>query len=349
MEKFEYRAVIKYLIKKNFTPKQIKQELDLVYGDSAPCFKTVLNWADRFKAGQESIEDDPNIGRPNTALTEENVELVKNIVLSDRRLKVKEIIAQSSLSCGTVFTILHDHLNMKKISARFVPKLLSAIQQKERKETCELFLQLHGANKNDFLERIVTGDETMVLYHDPTTKKESMEWRRPDENRPIKAKVAGSKKKIMASIFWDCEGILLIDSKEPNTTVNAAYYASLLHKLRDAIKEKRRGKLSKNILLLHDNAPVHKAQVAQAAIRECGFTEIDPPPYSPDLAPSDFFLFKNLKKELRGKKFQNDEDLKSAVIDHFENKDSNYFLTSMKALFARCEKCISVNGSYIEK
>ena len=174
---------------------------------------------------------------------------------------------------------------------------------------------MHGANKNDFLERIVTGDETMVLYHDPTTKKESMEWRRPDENRPIKAKVAGSKKKIMASIFWDCEGILLIDSKEPNTTVNAAYYASLLHKLRDAIKEKRRGKLSKNILLLHDNAPVHKAQVAQAAIRECGFTEIDHPPYSPDLAPSDFFLFKNLKKELRGKKFQNDEDLKSAVIE----------------------------------
>ena len=147
----------------------------------------------------------------------------------------------------------------------------------------------------------MTGDETMVLYHDPTTKKESMEWRRPDENRPIKAKVAASRKKVMASVFWDCEGILMVDFKERNTTVNGIYYASLMHQLREVIKEKRRGKLSRGILLLHDNAPVHKAQVEQAAIKECGFTGIDYSPYSPDLAPSDYFLFKNLKNNCEEK------------------------------------------------
>jgi len=49
------------------------------------------------------------------------------------------------------------------------------------KKTCELFLQLYGGNKKDFLERIVSEYETMVLYHDPTIKKKAMEWRWPDE------------------------------------------------------------------------------------------------------------------------------------------------------------------------
>jgi len=93
-----------------------------------------------------------------------------------------------------------------------------------------------------------------------------MEWRKPDEAPPRKAKVTQSAKKIVA--FWDCRGILLIDFKERNTTVNAAYYASLLHKLRDAIKEKRPGMLISGARLLHDNAPVHTAAVAKAAVKE---------------------------------------------------------------------------------
>jgi len=83
----------------------------------------------------------------------------------------------------------------------------------------------------------------MVLYCDPLSKRELMEWCKPGEAPLRKAKVTHSAKKIMATIFWDCRGILLIDFKERNTTVNTAYYASLLHKLCDTIKEKRRGML----------------------------------------------------------------------------------------------------------
>ena len=119
MDKLEYRAVIKHFFKKGFTTKQIKEELDLVHGDSAPCFATVHNWVRRFKAGQESLEDDPDVGRPKTAVTDESINLVEKIVLSDRRLKVKEIAEVSGLSYGTIFNILHDHLNMRKINERW--------------------------------------------------------------------------------------------------------------------------------------------------------------------------------------------------------------------------------------
>ena len=118
----------------------------------------------------------------------------------------------------------------------------------------------------------------------------------------------------------------MIDFKERNTTVNAVYYASLLHKLCNAIKEKRQGILSHGVRLLHDNAPVHTVAVAKAAVDECGFEEIEHPPYSPDLAPSDYYLFSKLKKDLRGKKFDDDDDeVKTAVMEHFGDKEPEYF------------------------
>jgi len=116
------------------------------------------------------------------------------------------------------------------------------------------------------------------------------------EAPPRRAKVTQSTKQVMATIFWDCRGNLLIDFKERNTTLNAVYFASLLHKLHDAIKERRRGMLRRGVRLLHNNAPVHTAAVAKAAVKKCGFQEIEHPPYSPDLAPSDYYLFSKLKK-----------------------------------------------------
>ncbi|GBP78128.1 Histone-lysine N-methyltransferase SETMAR [Eumeta japonica] len=67
------------------------------------------------------------------------------------------------------------------------------------------------------------------------------------------------------------------------------------------------------MLFLQDNASVHTARVSRQALKDTGFSEIDHPPYSPDLAPSDYFLFSNLKKELRGRRFVDDNQMKMAV------------------------------------
>jgi histone-lysine N-methyltransferase SETMAR len=320
-----------------------------VYGDSSPSYSTVKEWAKQFRLGRESIEDDPRQGRPAEAVTDESIKIVKKEVLQDRRLKTKELAARCGLSKTSVLRILHERLGMNKISARWVPKLLSAVQKDQRVSCCTTFLTLCEGREKDVIESIVTGDETMVLYHDPLSKRESMEWHHPGSPRPKKAKVDKSQKKIMASIFWDCEGILLIDFKERNTTVTGEYYASLLHRLRDAIKEKRRGKLSRGVLLLHDNAPVHTSIVAKAAIEQVGFKELDHPPYSPDLAPSDYYLFSKLKSDLRGKKFKTDDDVHVAVLAHFEGKTSEYFYKGIELLLKRCNKCVAVQGDYIEK
>ena len=69
------------------------------------------------------------------------------------------------------------------------------------------------------------------------------------------------------------------------------YYPHLLRQLREQYKVKRRGKLSRGVTFHQDNAPVHKSAIAISAIYHCGFELMEHPPYSPDLAPSDFHLF----------------------------------------------------------
>lgn len=106
-----------------------------------------------------------------------------------------------------------------------------------------------------------------------------------------KYKVQKSAGKIMATIFWDTEGILLIEYMHKDSKINGAFYVKTIENLRQAIVDKRRGKLSRGIFLLHDNARPHTCSVATAAIEKAGFSVLDHPPYSPDLAPSDYFLF----------------------------------------------------------
>ena len=150
-------------------------------------------------------------------------------------------------------------------------------------------------------------------------------------------------------IFWNSEGILLIDYKDKDVSITGQYYASILDRLKEAIKEKRREKLTKGILLMHDNAPVQKSRVALAALHKVGIDILNHSPYSPDLAPSDYYLFPKMKKELRGKKFTSDKEVKDAVLAFFSDKGKTFFYEGIHKLIERSEKCIRVAGEYIEK
>ena len=127
------------------------------------------------------------------------------------------------------------------------------------------------------------------------------------------------------------------------------YYANLLDQLRTAIREKRRGKLSKGVLLQQDNARVHTCKVSMDAVERNGYELIPHPAYSPDLAPSDFFLFPNLKKDIRGLHFRSDEEVVTAAEEWVNGKDPEFFSSGLMALEHRWSKCITLEGNYIEK
>ena len=110
------------------------------------------------------------------------------------------------------------------------------------------------------------------------------------------------------------------------------YYANLLEQLRTAIREKCRRKFSKGVLLEQDNTRVHTCKVAMDAVERNGYELIPHPAYSPDLVLSDFFLFPNLKKDIRGLHFRSDEEVVTAVEEWVIGKDPDLFSSGLMAL-----------------
>jgi len=95
--------------------------------------------------------------------------------------------------------------------------------------------------------------------------------------------------------------------------------------LKDILKKKCRGKVTKGVLFLHDNAPAHLALATQKKLAYLGFQCFDHSPYSPDLAPSDYHLFPGLKKQLKGRHFSSDAEVMAAAETWLDGQPSEFF------------------------
>ena len=147
------------------------------------------------------------------------------------------------------------------------------------------------AERDGFLGRLVTGDETWVHCHQRETKKASKEWRHTSSSKPKKFRTQPSAGKVMFTLFWDERGVILEHYMPRGNSVTSATYADLPKTyLRPAIKPKQRGRLSTGVLLQHDNARPHTARSTVATIQDLSFECLPHPPYSPDLAPPVTFM-----------------------------------------------------------
>ena len=141
----------------------------------------------KFKSGFLSIHDCPWEGRSDFVVTEDSVCQVKTLVLEDRRVTVKQL-AVIKKCLGSIETILHDHLHMSKVSARWVPRLFTPNQKEQRDDSCTELIKLESKDTR-FLDRIVTMDETWIHHFDPDIKSSSMQWKMPSSPTPKKARV----------------------------------------------------------------------------------------------------------------------------------------------------------------
>lgn len=192
MSNIEFRAVIKFLTKQGKSIQTIQNEMESVYGESCPGKSMIYKWSGLFKAGRESLDDDERSGRPLEVTSQEMVKKVEDALIENGRLKLKEIAQMYNISETTSFKIIHDHLGMSKVSARWVPRMLTPHQKCYRVQCCKQFLEMCGNSPADILERIVTGDETWVHFYDPESKQESMQWHKKGGPAPKKFKVVPS-------------------------------------------------------------------------------------------------------------------------------------------------------------
>ena len=129
-------------------------------------------------------------------MTPEAIAADEAIVKENRRVTVNGIAAYLGVSHGSAHHIVHDVLQFHKMSARWVPRQLTAELKERRVDTCQELLKRFEAEGDGFLGRIVTGDETWVSYHQPETKKASKEWRHTSSPKPKKFRTQPSAGKL---------------------------------------------------------------------------------------------------------------------------------------------------------
>jgi hypothetical protein len=138
--------------------------------------------------------------------------------------------------------------------------------------------------------------------------------------------------------------LVLANHLEKGATITAKYYVALLDKLKQQLDSKRRGKLSKGILFLQDNA-AHKVAITNQKLADLHFEVLKHPTYSPDLDLSDYYPFPNLKKHLKGRKFSSTEEATSAADGWFTAQPKELFLDGLKRLEQRSHKCVELRGN----
>ena len=203
------------------------------------------------------------------------------------------------MSVGSAYSLIHDILKFSKVCARWVPKELTKGCKRKPLDDWSRHLARCREEGDNFLQTVVTGDGIWIHNYESESKLQSMQWKHPSSLVAKKFKRQPSAGKMMLTVFWESQGPILETYQERGTTVTSATYCDMLQReLKPAIRSKRRGKLSKEILLLHGNARPHTAAHTLETHKQLKWEAMEHPPYSRDLAPSDFHLFGPLKVAL---------------------------------------------------
>ena len=141
-EKDEIRAYIKARSKLGCSLKKLMTEIPTAFGPSCVSYDIVRRWKKTFESGVESIKNAPKSGRPKSASRKEIVSKIKEIIEGDARFTVRDIARKVGISLSTVLLILKKHLKVRKISARWVPHLLTDEQKRQRVKVAKKLLQM---------------------------------------------------------------------------------------------------------------------------------------------------------------------------------------------------------------
>lgn len=337
-KKEHFRHIMLFCFREGANAAETHRRICAVYGDSALDSSSVRRRFARFKAGKFDVEDEHRSGRPLVVELDEIVSLVT----ANPFLTIKEIEDVTGVSRGTVWNRLHEAGLSNKRNI-WVPHDLTDRQLERRVDACHTLLR---KNSNEpFLRRMITGDEKWILYRNVTQKKS---WVPKGSQAAVVPKPEIHQKKVMLSCWWDCKGVVFFELLPDGQTINSDVYTRQLEDLRSAIATKRPELANRyGVVFQHDNAKPHTSLRTRQKIVGFDWDVLPHPPYSPDLAPSDYHLFRSLQNSLNGLTFHRVEDIKNHLVRFFEKKDRTFWERGIFSLADRWSKVIAQNGQYI--
>ena len=326
-----------------------------MYGEAALGKTQVRHWHKTFKQGdiETSMKDLPRSGRPRSGRSNQNITLVDNQLQQDRRQSIRDVSNATGVPRATVQRIIHKDLRLRHVSSKFIPRVLTQEQKDFRVQMAQLNLDRFEEEGVSFLQCIVTGDESSLHTFEPETKVQDTQWIRPGDRRPKKALRACTRQSTMVTTFFDCNGIVHHEFLPRGGTMRSEDYCEVLARLREKIRRKRpllwhMQDSHRRFLLHHDNATPHTGILTLAALGENHMEMIPHLPYSPDLVPNDYFLYPEIKSQLRGQVFRNIAEVQAATERVMRNIPTEKFENAIKDLPVRWAKYVQAQGEYFE-
>ena len=211
--------------------------LQTAFGASCIIWALVFEWHKRFKESRESVKDHERCGSTKEVRTPELIGQ-KNFMDKDRRVSIQTIRAQFDASVETVHTIIREELKMRKICAKFVPRVLREDQKERRCHDSREKVELINSDPA-VLNALVTCDESLIYCYDPEAKRQSSQWKHAGSPRPKKARQSKSTHKHLMIPFFDSTGMIYMNWIPTGQTDNKEYYVEVLREFRKRFLRKR--------------------------------------------------------------------------------------------------------------
>ena len=191
-------------------------------------------------------------------------------------------------------------------------------------------------------------DESLIYCYDPETKRQSSQWKHAGSPRPKKARQSKSTHKLLTIHFFDSTGMIYMHWVPTGQSVNKEYFVEVLREFRKRFRQKRPALFIAGQWHFHqDNTPVHNSILVTDYLTKMGIKTIHHHPFSPDLAPCDFWLFPKLKEKLRSCHYETIKEMKEAVMKVIDMLTQEDFHGAFQKLL-EWYKCIAARGDYLE-
>lgn len=346
MENQDYRFYIKTRAILGVKAREIHEELTEAYGPKAISYTTVQRWTKAFNEGEMELEDHDRSGRPVTKMTLDNIQLVQRLIDEDPHCTYEDLEEETQLSRGTIERIVHDHLQMRKVTSRWVPHELTIENKETRVKKCRQ--NLAKINSGEWrLCDILTGDETWIYLRQLGRKAANSSWVYKGQSPGTVVRREQYEPKVLYSLFFRSNGGVFVHALDKGQKLDRYYYIE--NCLRPVIKEMRQERPKSGthgLKLLHDNAKPHSAKEVKDYLKQEGINLVPHPPYSPDLSPSDFWLIDYIKRNLEDQ--TSEKRLFDAVTNLVFSTPKEEYKKAFERWIHRMELCIKNEGEYFE-
>jgi histone-lysine N-methyltransferase SETMAR len=335
--KVEYRSLLLRHFRSGHSVGLAQRDLQELMGDEAPSYPTCKRWYAKFKTGDFSLEDMEKPGRPHSNKEGAVLQAIKQ----QPKQSTRDLEKATGASRSTVRRILN-RAGLEPKKPHVIPHALTPEQLKKRVDVCQSLV--HSSSTTNWVKWVVAEDEKWISYDNPDMK---MEWLPHGEQPQPVAKRDPHCKKDLLSFFFCSDGCVYYEILEERQTVNSSIFCNQLEEMerRVPLSHVRHGKID----LLMDNARPHYATATRNKLEELHINWLPHPPYSPDLSPCDYHVFRSLQDFCKGKQFKKREDVEAAIEDWLKTRPAGFWKDGLEQLPGRWRDVIASGGKYLDR